>query len=305
MQVDLHQHVYTGPLLERLERRTTLPFARRLDAITTIHAAAEPTYAIDGSARSQAVPDRLSAAGYVDKTVIAISSPLGIEALPRPEAIELIEAHLEGVDALSGDFAAWGPVALDEMAASDVDAVLNWGCVGVSLPAGALAGRERLEAAAPLLHRVAAREAPLFVHPGPGPSESRTRLSSHDPSWWPAMTTYVSQMQAAWLTFLSAGRRQFPDLVVIFAMLAGCAPLQAERLAARHGPSVDLRDPLTFYETSSYGPAAVEAMAQLVSERQLVYGSDRPLVKPVFTGRDAVLQRQAGALLARGRLVAA
>lgn len=302
MQVDLHQHVYTGPLLERLERRRSLPFARRLDGITTIHAAAEPTYAIE---RSRAVPAELPAPDQVDKTVIAISSPLGIESLPRPEAIELIEAHLEGVDALAGDFVAWGPVALDEMAPGDVDAVLNWGCVGVSLPAGALAGLERLEAAGPLLERVAAREAPLFVHPGPAPSDLRNRLSSHDPPWWPAMTTYVAQMQAAWLTLVSAGRRQFPDLVVVFAMLAGCAPLQAERLAARDGPLVDLCDPHTFYETSSYGPAAVETMAQLVSERQLVYGSDRPLVEPVFTGREAALQRQAGALLATRRLVAA
>jgi predicted TIM-barrel fold metal-dependent hydrolase len=234
---------------------------------------------------------------------VAISSPLGIEALPRPEALELIEAHLEGVSALSDGFAAWGPVALDEADVSDVDAVLDWGCVGVSVPAGALVGRERFDAAAPLLQRVAARGAPLFIHPGPAPGNWSAATSSMEAPWWEALTSYVSQMQAAWLTLACAGRREHPDLVVVFAMLAGCAPLQAERLSARHGPSLDLTDPLTFYETSSYGRAAVDTMARLIGERQLVYGSDRPVVEPTFTGREAILQSQASELITGSVLV--
>ena len=47
-------------------------------------------------------------------------------------------------------------------------------------------------------------------------------------------------------------------------MLAGGAPLLSERLATRGGPAVDLQDPLTFYDTSSYGPRLVEAMARWV-----------------------------------------
>lgn len=297
MQVDLHQHLYTRPLLDRLQSRRSLPFARRLDGITTIHAAGELPYAIDQAAEATHVRSRLQRIDGVDRAVVAISSPLGIEALPRPEAVELIEGHLEGVDALSDDFAAWGPVALDEPDVSDVDAVLDWGCVGVSVPAGALVGRERLDLACPLLQRVAAREAPLFVHPGPAPGDRPAATLPLETPWWGAMTSYVSQMQAAWLTFACAGRREHPDLVVVFAMLAGCAPLQAERLSARHGPSVELRDPLTFYETSSYGRAAVDTMARLVGERQLAYGSDRPVVEPTFTGRESVLQSQAGELI--------
>src|ERR1700745_3377685 len=48
---------------------------------------------------------------------------------------------------------------------------------------------------------------------------------------------------------------------MLFAMLAGGAPLLSERLTARGGPPIELRDPLSFYETSSYGPAAIEATA--------------------------------------------
>jgi hypothetical protein len=80
-------------------------------------------------------------------------------------------------------------------------------------------------------------------------------------------------------------------------MLAGGAPLLSERLAARGGPTIDVRDPLIFYDTSSYGPAAVEAMARRVGADQLVYGSDRPVVEPTPTGREALLQANAVRLI--------
>jgi hypothetical protein len=35
-----------------------------------------------------------------------------------------------------------------------------------------------------------------------------------------------------------------------------------------------------FYETSSYGPAAVRVLEDLVGAEQLLYGSDRPVVEP-------------------------
>ena len=80
-------------------------------------------------------------------------------------------------------------------------------------------------------------------------------------------------------------------------MLAGGAPLLTERLAARGGPPIAERDRRVFYDTSSYGPSAIEAIAQRVGDDQLVYGSDRPVVDPVPTERDATLQANAGELL--------
>jgi hypothetical protein len=79
-------------------------------------------------------------------------------------------------------------------------------------------------------------------------------------------------------------------------MLAGGAPLMGERLVARGGPAPDLRDPRIFYDTSSFGPVAVEVMARLVGAAQLLYGSDRPVAEPVLTGRDALLKANAAAL---------
>jgi len=67
-------------------------------------------------------------------------------------------------------------------------------------------------------------------------------------------------------------------------------------LVARGGPSIDLRDPKTFYDTSSYGPLMVETVARCVGPAQLVYGSDRPVIEPVLTGREVELMNNSGAL---------
>jgi hypothetical protein len=138
---------------------------------------------------------------------------------------------------------------------------------------------------------------PLLVHPGRVPGEIGGEAALGEPLWWRALTDYVAQMQAAWLTFVALGRREHPDLEVAFTMLAGCAPLHSERLAARGGPPIDLRDPLIFYDTSGYGPEAVEAMARRVGGDQLLYGSDRPVVEPLPTPRDETLRANAARVL--------
>jgi predicted TIM-barrel fold metal-dependent hydrolase len=297
MLVDTHQHIWTRPLLDRLAERDALPLVRYEDGLTVLHSAAESPYVIDvGSEAPEARCARVRKDG-LDLAIVAISSPIGIEALPRESALELIDAHLDGVLALPSEFAAWGPIAVDGAEADEVDDLLVRGCVGISLPAGALASRDSLDRLGPVLERAARREVPLFVHPGRAPGQRATPSEFGEPLWWRAMTDYVSQMQAAWLTFAALGRREHPDLKVLFAMLGGGAPLLAERLASRGGPSVDLRDPNVFYETSSYGPAAVEVTAARVGEAQLVYGSDRPVIDPQRTGRDRLLQANGARLL--------
>ena len=51
------------------------------------------------------------------------------------------------------------------------------------------------------------------------------RLHRRHACRWSALTGYVAEMQAAWLTFATAGRRDHPDLRILFAILAGGAPL--------------------------------------------------------------------------------
>jgi 6-methylsalicylate decarboxylase len=292
-------------LIDALAMRSELPFIRLRGGIAELHAAGERPCAIDLNSQTASSRTRLLDDDRIELAVIALSSPIGIEALPRDEALAVIGAHLDGVRALGHRFAAWGPVPLDDPDPDDVDEVLARGCIGVSMPAGALATPRGLDAAAPLLDRIAAREAPLFVHPGPGRGGAPDgEAPAHEPPWWQAVTGYVSQMQSAWLAFATAGRPRHPDLTVVFSMLAGGAPLLSERLDTRRGPLVDLSDPLTYYDTSSYGPTAIEAMARRVGSPQLVYGSDRPVLEPLQSGREAILQAAGADLLAPVRLAA-
>ncbi len=294
MRIDVHQHIWTEPLLDALAARSSLPFVRHTDGLMVLHSAGDRPYIIDVASEAPDRRARLVRSDGLDLALIAVSSPIGIESLPRESACELIAAHLAGVESLREEFAPWGPVALEEPDADDVDALIRRGCIGVSMPAAALRGRDALDAAEPLLERIAMRSVPLLVHP----SQPATHAFTKEPVWWPALTDYVAQIQAAWLTFAAFGRLAHPELVVVFAMLAGGAPLLSERLVARGGPTVDLHDPLTFYDTSSYGPAAIQAMARRVGGDQLVYGSDRPVVEPVRTGREARLQANGARLLA-------
>jgi hypothetical protein len=301
MRIDLHQHVWTEPLLDALAARQCAPFVRRGDGLTVLHCSGELPCVIDEAAESPAARARLLAADRLDQAVVAISSPIGIEMLAPDVAEELIAAHLDGVLALGQGFRAWGPIPARAPEPAAVDAALARGCVGISLPAAALADRSALHVALPVLEHVQACGVPLFVHPG-GFASREACLD--DPLWWTALTDYVSQMQAAWLTFGAFGRRELPRLRVLFAMLAGGAPLLAERLAARGGPAIDLRDRETFYDTSSYGPMMVEAVARCVGPAQLVYGSDRPVIEPVPTGREVELMSNSGALLQPARAFA-
>jgi predicted TIM-barrel fold metal-dependent hydrolase len=296
MRVDVHQHVWTAPLLARLQARQTPPLVRHSNGLTVLHSVAEQPWVIDVEAEAPQRRARLVHADGLDLALVAISSPIGIEALPRESALELIDAHLQGVAALQGEFAAWGPIALEGAEADQVDELLSRGCVGISVPAGALAGPHRLERLGAVLARSAARRVPLFVHPGPGLAQWHEETSLREPLWWRALTEYVVQMQAAWVTFAAFGRREHPELNVIFAMLAGGAPLLSERLQARGGPPIELRDERVFYDTSSYGPDVVEMMAHRVGESQLLYGSDRPVVDPSASTSAAHLQRHGAPL---------
>lgn len=294
MKADLHRHLWTEPLLAALAQRRTPPRVVLEGDRALLYCVGEHPYAID---LAQAADRRTLLDDGLDVAVVALSSPIGIEALPRREATDLIETHLAGVRAVGHPFAGWGPVPVEDPDADDVDRALDQGCVGISLPSGALATPQRLSIVAPILRRTAEREVPLFVHPGPAPGEPAPQTTALEPEWWIPLTRYVSQMQAAWLTWVGFGRRAHPDLAVVFALLAGGAPLMSERLEARGGPAIDLRDPSTFYDTSSFGRRAVDAMADLVGLSRLVYGSDHPIIEPISTGRDAALQENAARLL--------
>ena len=263
-RADIHQHLWPDRLLSSLARRTAPPRLRRDGRGWLLE--------LEGDAPAPFDPrdhDPATRTGF-DRIVIAPSSPIGLEWLP--EAEDLLEDFHAGVLELGAPFELWAGLVLADPTPSRVDALLDAGAVGLSLPAGALGGPAGIESLGPALERLAQRGAPLFVHPGP---------AAGSPAWFPALTAYVAEMSAAWHAWAQWGRPAHPRLRVVFAMLAGLAPLHAERLAARGGPSEAVHDGLTAFDTSSYGPKAVDAMLRVVGVDRLLYGSDRPVIEPV------------------------
>ncbi len=278
MRIDVHQHLLPEPLLGALEKRRTAPRIRHGRSGWLLEVAGESPSVLDLSQHDPDARARRVGQDALDHALVALSSVLGVEALEPDESGELLEAWDRGARELPGSFGHWGAVSLRDPDPSHVDRALAGGAVGISLPAGALAGEGGVDRSSPLLDRLDQRSGVLFVHPGPDPW-STPPLAGAGPSWLPALTRYVAEMNAAWHVFATI-RHRVPRTRVVFAMLAGLAPLHVERLQARGGPSSAVLDANIFYDTSSYGPRAVRAMARIVGPDQLVYGSDRPVVEP-------------------------
>lgn len=275
MHVDVHQHLWSPPFLAALRARDRPP---RLDA-WTLHLPGEPPTPIDPVDHD---PDARAAQARADglgEVLIGPSSPLGIEWLPPREAHPLLDAYHDGALALGPPFRVWAAACVSEIDPDRVAADLDRGCIGLQLPATALMDEAGYARCAPLLALVQRRDLPLFIHPGAAPPTGAA------PAWWPALVPYVQQMHAAWFAFRVYGRLRFPRLRVCFALLAGLAPLHAERLAARGGGTGagaerGRLDPLAYVETSSYGPRAVDAVTRVLGVDVVVFGSDRPNAAP-------------------------
>ena len=199
LKIDIHRHLWTEPLVQALTERRELPFVREDHGLTVLFLAGERPYVLDLSNDAPARRAALVELDGLDRALLCLSSPLGIESLPREQSLPLIDAYHDGVLSLDGPFGAWGAIALDRPDPDDVDRVIARGCVGLSLPAGSLSSVEALSRLRPVLARLELLGAPLLVHPGPGPGETLTvgDPSLGDPLWWPALTRYAADMQAA------------------------------------------------------------------------------------------------------------
>ena len=273
---DVHQHLWPEGVLRVLERRGSSPRARWEGERWRIDLPGEPSFHVDPRDHDlDAREDALT----VDRALLALSSPVGVEDLPPRDALAVVAAWHEAAGGLPARFNWWtaSPAALPPAEeASIAREALADGAAGLCLPATRLANPSRAQDVLPLLAAVADAGAPVFIHPGPvagrGPQ----------PAWWSPATAYVAQQHAAWHAFHAVVRPELPLLRAIFALLAGLAPLHVERTVRRGGqPSESaLADQLCFYDTSSYGPRAVRAMATAVAIGQLVYGTDYPVGEP-------------------------
>jgi len=207
-----------------------------------------------------ALMDRLG----LDRAVVSLQPTLGIDQLPADEALELIETWetgiLEMADASGGRIL---PLAVGEPPT---------GFAGVCVSGAELLD---LDVLAPRLDALVQSGRFLFVHPGAAVTPPGA------PSWWTAIVDYTAEMQAAYIAWLAAGAARWPDLDVVFAILAGGAPIQLERMAARGVDERSAMLPHIWFDTATYGRRALDLAMSTYGVEPMLFGSDIPVVDPV------------------------
>ncbi|MBO1768402.1 amidohydrolase family protein [Allobranchiibius sp. GilTou38] len=265
--IDVHQHLWPPEFIERLRRRATPPMLRGW----TLHTAYEAPYDVDAAAHDV----ELRRASDIDRALVALamSTPLGVEALPPDDAQPLLAAWHTGVAGLGGPFVGWAVASTREPELAHLDRLLRThGIVGLQVGSHSMDTPASLEALAPLLRRAELADRPVLVHPGP--------VDPHPgPDWWPAVVQYPAAQQAAWWSWQTVGRSLLPDLRICFVAGAGLAPLSIERFAVR-ARAVARADDDLFVDTSSYGRLGVDALRTALGARTIVLGSDRPYAEP-------------------------
>ncbi|MDQ3672084.1 MAG: amidohydrolase [Actinomycetota bacterium] len=258
--VDLHQHLWPEPFVELLSARAQPPRLRG----SVLELAGEGESEIDLGAHDLDTRLALLDRWELDTAVISLQPTLGIAELPDEDAMELVSTYERGMlELASGSKGRLVPLA----AGAELD-----GFAGACIGAPELFDLERL---GPRLDELVRRDSLLFVHPGPAGASP-----SGAPDWWPAVVDYTAQMQAAHAVWIAEGAARWPALNVVFAMLAGGAPIQLERLRSRGVSGRDVLHDTIFFEISSYGNRALELCMATFGVSQLVFGTDVPVLDP-------------------------
>jgi hypothetical protein len=196
--------------------------------------------------------------------VVSLQPTLGIDSLSADEARELVDTWEEGILELAR--AADGRII--PLAAREPTA----GFAGLCVSGAALLD---LDALAPRLDALAQTGHFLFVHPGAATTPPGA------PSWWTAAVDYTAEMQAAYIKWVVAGAARWPELDVVFAILAGGAPIQLERMAARGFDERGAMLAHIWFDTASYGRRALDLTMSTFGVEPMLFGTDIPVVDPV------------------------
>jgi 6-methylsalicylate decarboxylase len=258
---DLHQHLWPEPLIELLSGRRSAPFLRGTALTTT-----EGTFPFDPDAHR--LDRRLAAldAAGIDVAVVSLQPTLGFEQLPVPERRLLLAAYNDGI----GELVAASGGRLRALGAGEP----RPGFAGVCVGASRLLDPDGLKE---LLDRLERTGGFLFVHP------DGVQGSPANPGWWAALVDYTAVMQAAYLAWIDRGASRWPNLNVVFALLAGGAPFQLERLQSRGVDTRQLTGLPLFFETSSYRRLSLELCLATFGVDRIVHGSDFPVLDPTHT----------------------
>ena len=259
---DMHQHLWPPSFLSALAARSEPPRLRG----RTLEIAGEAEWELNVEAHELDTRLALLDRYELERAVVSLQPTLGIDRLAAAEGNELLATWEDGILELAR---AAGDRIVPLAASGSTD-----GFAGLCVAGSALLD---LDALAPRLDALMRTGGILFVHPGgatPRPGA---------PAWWTAIVDYTAEMQAAYMAWLSAGAARWPELDVVFAMLAGGAPIQLERMVARGADERAAMLTHVWFDVSSYGRRALDLAMSTFGVERMLFGSDIPIIDPDVT----------------------
>jgi hypothetical protein len=254
MTFDVHQHLWPEAFVSELSRRTEAPCLEDRGRALRL---AEGSYDLDLGMHDLARRLDLLDRDGIDVAVVSLQPTLGAERHP-----ELVDAYHGGI----GELVAAAGGRLRAFACGECVEGFAGACVSAQR---LLAGIDELAGALERTEQI------LFVHPGPAAAPPQGT-----PPWWQAGIDYTAQLQAAYAAWAADGAGRFRGLPVVFAILAGGAPFQLERLRSRGFDDRTALDANAYLETSSYGRRALALCLDAYGPERLLYGSDAPVIDP-------------------------
>jgi len=256
---DVHQHLWPEPFVAALSARTRPPRLAGHD----LYLEGEPVWPLNLELNELETRLALLERWEIDRAVVSLQPTVGLERLPADEADDLAGVWEAGIlDLARASRGRIVPLAARKPAE---------GFAGLCVAASELLDLDAIE---PRLEALVRSGGFLFVHPG------SANAPSGAPDWWTAIVDYTAQMQAAYASWLAAGAARWPELDIVFAILAGGAPFQLERMAARGLDERAAMLPRVWFDTAPYGRRAMDLVLSTFGVDRMIFGSDIPVVDP-------------------------
>ena len=250
---DIHQHLWPPSFFSALAKRSQPPRLRG----RSLELVDAPAWRLDVASHDLDTRLALLDRFELDRAVVSLQPTLGVDR-------ELMEIWEEGILEL----AAAAGRRIVPLAACEP----RHGFAGLCVSGAELLD---LNALASRLDALASSGGWLFVHPGPAVTPAGR------PPWWPAVVDYTAEQQAAYIGWLAAGAARWPGLDVVFAILAGGAPIQLERMVARGVDERSAMLPHIWFDMATYGRRALDLAMSTFGVEPMLFGSDIPVLDPL------------------------